>query len=743
MDTAFHRIVIIVIVSVMLSSCGSTVTLGSAATATPTFLSNKTSMGFYWPTTPPDRAYYAKFLADSCRELTGKDNYIFPKYHVGTDIQAILDSDVKAISAGTVFFYSHNENWGTDERDGLVNDGLVIKHYLDDQTSFFAVYGHIRTKLRAGDPVSENEKIGQIGMWRYKDEKGVWIRGKDHLHFGIQPGNDFLNPNAWGIMSCPAALPIDPRGYVDPIDFIENHRPGPIPTIIRATPTRMVTSTYLPSPTPTPAGLGSSLIAYIGPDENIWLIHSDGSSLTQLTFDGKAGKGPSNPVIAYRNIHWSPDGIMLGMTRIDEEGSRIQAIRMSDFSVIPFVSNMEGSFDWLPDGKSIIYSDVPYEDAETRGDRPGGLSLLELGTGKISHFINPGPGLRLTNPNWSPRGGNVFFEIISAPRPQGMASSWLGLANSPGGAFMQVQNNPWCDWKPDGELLACRSGNGEIFCSNIVTFSGDGAKQAEFPPLPSGCPLKSFSNVFDPTWSPDGSRIAFAADYENEVAIYFIKPDGSGFNRQMPVQSRLGSFAWSPDGQSLAFLDGPYGAINIFVLDVENGQSRQITRVSGDIRSIAWHPNSTSSTENQETNVSAAVDIDLSDPNQVISAFSNGLKQGDIQAFDLLFTEETILYGHGLAGPGGREEIHKERFLQELAKRLPSHPSCAGYVLNSESLMIWTQGWEPGWDLFGPPASNVLTFTLLLRDGKIITSAYFTPDPAVLGSPFIKSLPCP
>ena len=235
----------------LLAACGYPTPLAQPpVTNTPTLASTTvgfpeiTKTGFYWPTYPPKRAYYAGFLADNCKELTGNSDYNDSSYHVGTDILADLDSPVKAISAGTVHYYSHNANWGTDDSDGLVNDGLVIKHYLDDKTVIYAVYGHIRTELREGDPVTAGQVIGNIRMWRYKDEKGVWIRGYDHLHFGIQPGKDFQNPMAWGIMPCPIALPLDPKGYEDPIKFIDNHTPGPVPAMLGAKSTQI----FLPTP---------------------------------------------------------------------------------------------------------------------------------------------------------------------------------------------------------------------------------------------------------------------------------------------------------------------------------------------------------------------------------------------------------------------------------------------------------------------------------------------------------------
>jgi murein DD-endopeptidase MepM/ murein hydrolase activator NlpD len=161
-----------------------------------------TPTGFYWPTTPPVRAYYAGFLADGCTTLaklpTNHKAYFTGTYHVGTDMHAEKDSAVKAISAGTVTYYSHSASWGKDPRDDQYNDALVIQHTYE-KGSFYAVYGHIHTDLRRGAVVTAGQTIGTVRIYQYLVGK-VWKTGTDHLHFGIQPGSNFLNPAAWGIM---------------------------------------------------------------------------------------------------------------------------------------------------------------------------------------------------------------------------------------------------------------------------------------------------------------------------------------------------------------------------------------------------------------------------------------------------------------------------------------------------------------------------------------------------------------
>ena len=59
---------------------------------------------------------------------------------------------------------------------------------------------------------------------------------------------------------------------------------------------------------------------------------------------------------------------------------------------------------------------------------------------------------------------------------------------------------------------------------------------------------------FDPSWSPDGERIAFASDRKGDFEnfeIYVIDADGS--NQQKLTENRVYDWSpsWSPDGELL------------------------------------------------------------------------------------------------------------------------------------------------------------------------------------------------
>ena len=61
---------------------------------------------------------------------------------------------------------------------------------------------------------------------------------------------------------------------------------------------------------------------------------------------------------------------------------------------------------------------------------------------------------------------------------------------------------------------------------------------------------------FDPTWSPDGSKIAFVSNREGGFQIFSMNADGSNVQRLTNQPADNYQPAWSPDGTKIAFTRG-------------------------------------------------------------------------------------------------------------------------------------------------------------------------------------------
>ena len=131
------------------------------------------------------------------------------------------------------------------------------------------------------------------------------------------------------------------------------------------------------------------------------------------------------------------------------------------------------------------------------------------------------------------------------------------------------------EWSPDGSRIAFsgRGSNNDIFVVNQ-----DGSNQTDLSesfPLNPDFPIPYSYLDRDPTWSPDGSRIAFTRNDRRGMGVFVMNSDGSEKRpvADMSLCEHVKDPKWSPAGAAVLFeCNREETEWEIFLVDVDTGQ---------------------------------------------------------------------------------------------------------------------------------------------------------------------------
>lgn len=103
---------------------------------------------------------------------------------------------------------------------------------------------------------------------------------------------------------------------------------------------------------------------------------------------------------------------------------------------------------------------------------------------------------------------------------------------------------------------------------------------------------KRITGVFEdahlPSWSPDGSRLAYYAFHDGSYKIWTVAADGSDARNITEGNLDDREPSWSPDGKTIAFASERGGGYHIWTLDLISGELTQVTRGAREDRAPAW-----------------------------------------------------------------------------------------------------------------------------------------------------------
>lgn len=286
-----------------------------------------------------------------------------------------------------------------------------------------------------------------------------------------------------------------------------------------------------------------------------------------------------------RDPSWSPDGTHVVYQRVTRLGGTQYLIpaasRDPDFELRwsePFAA-------FSADGARLLYSQYqPARSAgvglDTSSAQNTSIEIMNAdGTAKRTLFHRA--GFSAFSGVWSPSGNEIALSVGRYFRAAGLPPGQIALIKPDGSDFRLIVddevNNGFPTWSPDGTRLAFKRGKQLVIMS---------LADRKVVPLTAGVHYDNF-----PQWSPKGDVIMFTSDRDGDFELYTVRPDGTGVRRLTNARGNDAHSVWCSDGEWIVFSSSrmgfkdemaqydtvpqPYG--EMFAIRADGSDVRQLT----------------------------------------------------------------------------------------------------------------------------------------------------------------------
>jgi hypothetical protein len=220
-------------------------------------------------------------------------------------------------------------------------------------------------------------------------------------------------------------------------------------------------------------------------------------------------------------------------------------------------------------GDRVVRLSGVADNCTVRGDNPRSVTLI---AGQITDT-----GFEITC--WPPLTGRIAFRLGETADIDG---SEIYIRNADGTGSVNLTNSLFDNehqpsWSPDGTQVAF----------SRISFEGGAFEQAFIVSASGGEPMRLLPDTVDAEqikWSPDGSRLLFL----RIGTLCTVRPDGTDIRALTPDSLDVFSASWSPDGTRIAYetLDSA-----LYIVSSEGGEPVDIAAgLDLSIRSVAWSP---------------------------------------------------------------------------------------------------------------------------------------------------------
>lgn len=186
------------------------------------------------------------------------------------------------------------------------------------------------------------------------------------------------------------------------------------------------------------------------------------------------------------------------------------------------------------------------------------------------------------DPAWSPRGNRMLF--ASSGDSTGQFDTDIFVVNADGTCLKQLtqraaSNNREPSWSPDGRKIAFRRN------CHVFTMNTDGSGLTRL--APGGC-AGGTTTQSRPRWSPDGQKILFYGEHVWGGAreVFTMNPDGTQIINLTNSPADDTHADWSPDGSQIVFRsDG-----EVSVMNADGSGVTRLTDMHGSVYAPSFAP---------------------------------------------------------------------------------------------------------------------------------------------------------
>ena len=204
---------------------------------------------------------------------------------------------------------------------------------------------------------------------------------------------------------------------------------------------------------------------------------------------------------------------------------------------------------WSPNGKTIAFTGKVFTDNTFYQDQ---IFIVDVDTCEIHQITS---GSQNIAPSWSPEGEELAF--LSS-----RDGSWAiytmevdGLKSKKHTDGLGYINQPF--WSPVAGVIILADRESMVANSEIIRIV---LGQIGYQNI-----TQNDADDLDPSWSPDGKKIAFVSYRDGNPEIYLMEADGSNQTRITFSDDWESLPRWSPDGTKIAFQSNVEGNIDIYI----------------------------------------------------------------------------------------------------------------------------------------------------------------------------------